>query len=270
MDRRLQELLRMMQSMRDGAGGGAGGGSDSDSDSSELGSSSSSSSSSSCCSSDSEPQRQRSSSDQKATFAKLKELLELYHEEPERPFQPGDVVTWKEGLANRKRPRVDEVAVVVEVLPHAVYSKEKSAGSPYFHEPLDIVLGILGSDGDVLRYHFDKHRFRLAAQPSDLGKDEGQSDIDKMREIARSFNEPLELKPGDVVMLKPGLRHRRIPDYETIAVVAEVLPEPYRDTKAESGTSSYYELINGRIALLDNSGDLMFLHVDLRRYRKIK
>lgn len=260
--RRLQELLRMMQRAREEAGG-----SDSDSDSPPLMSSSSSASSSdSSDSSDDE----RSAPRKATTFAQLKEVLERYMEEPERPFRPGDIVTWKESLANRKRPRNGEVAVVIEVLPQPVYGKEKSAGSPYFHEPLDIVLGMLGSDGEVLRYHFDKHRFRLAAQPSELEEADGLSDIAKMRQLAREYNQPLELKVGDVVMLKPGMRHRRMPDYETIAVVAELLPEPFRDTKSEHGTTGYYELINGRIALLDGDGDLAFLHVDLRRYRKVK
>ena len=132
---------------------------------------------------------------------------------------------------------------------------------------MDIVLGMLDSDGDLVRYCFDKRRFRLAVQPEDLA---AQSPSNKLRDLALEFNKPLELRAGDVVMLKPGLRHRRIPDYNTIAVVTEVFAEPFRDTNAEEGTSSYYELISGRIGHLDSDGDLSFLCVDLRRFRKVK
>jgi len=33
------------------------------------------------------------------------------------------------------------------------------SGSPYFREPLDIVLGFLNGDGDFITYHFDSRRF---------------------------------------------------------------------------------------------------------------
>jgi len=200
------------------------------------------------------------------SFYALKEAAEVFLEEPETPLRPGDIVMWKEGCANRKRPKADEPAVVLEVLDHPVYGEEKSSGSPYFHEPLDIVLGMLDSDGDLTRYFFDKRRFRLAMKPEDVA---AQSPHGKLRSLAVEFNKPITFQVGDVVMLKPGLRHRRIPDYSTIAVVSEVVPVPYRDVNAEEGTSSFYELISGRIAFLDSDGDIAFLYVDLRRFRKV-
>ena len=132
-----------------------------------------------------------------------------------------------------------------------------------------MVIGLLDSDGDLVRYCFDSRRFRLATQPDELESTAGMSAIEKMREMAMGFGSPLELKVGVPVMLKPGFRHRRMPDYNTVAVVAEILEKPFRDTNAEEGTSSYYELINGRIAFLDSDGDIAFLHVDLRRYRRL-
>jgi len=253
MDGRLEDLLRLLRS--------AGGGGDSDDESAGG-----SSSDSSRASSDSDNDRPRVPK----SFPELKKQFEVFTQEPPRPFRPGDVVTWKEGMANRKRPKADEYGVVIEVLDKPLYGKEKSAGSPYFHEPLDLVIGLLDSDGDLVRYCYDKRRFCLAPQPDELDPSSGISSTQKMRLMALDFVKPLELKVGDPVMLKPGFRHRRIPDYSTIAVVAEILPEPYRDKAAEEGTSSYYELINGRIAFLDSDGDLAFLHVDLRRFRKLE
>jgi len=252
MDRRLEELLRMLRSHE-----GEGGGSDSGSSSPASDSSSDSSDSSPA------PPVDRS-------FKELKRQLDVILEEPPRPFRPGDVVVWKEGCANRKRPKPDEPGVILEVLPEPIYGQEKSAGSPYFHEPLDIVLGLLDSDGDLVRYCFDKRRFRLATQPDELKSQAGMSSTGKMRSMALEYSQPLSFKVGDAVMLKPGFRHRRMPDYNTVAVVAEILPEPFRDMNAEEGTSSFYELINGRIAFLDSDGDISFLHVDLRRFRKME
>jgi len=252
MDRRLQDLLRLLQSSR-----GDDDGDDSSENASDSGESDNSSSSST-------PRPRVETS-----FSDLKKQLDILLEEPPRPFRPGDIVMWKEGCSNRKRPRADEFAVVIEVLPKPIYGNEKSAGSPYFHEPMDIVLGMLDSDGDLVRYCYDKRRFALATQPDELSASAGMTSVQKMRSMAEEYNKPLSFKVGDPVMLKPGFRHRRVPDYSTIAVVAEVLPEPFRDTDAEEGTSSFYELINGRIAFLDSDGDLAFLYVDLRRFRKL-
>ena len=174
---------------------------------------------------------------------------------------------WKDGCQNRKRPKAGEFAVVVNVLDNPVFGDEKSSGSPYFREPLDVALMLIDDDGDFTIYHFDKRRFRHAV----CSEDQLQfvSTGQKMRNIALDFNKPHNLAVGDAVMLKPGMRNRHTPNYSTIAVVAEVLDKPFRDTAGEEGTSSFYELLNGRIALLDSDGDIIFLHVDLRRFRKI-
>jgi hypothetical protein len=79
-------------------------------------------------------------------------------------FQPGDIVTWKPGLANKRIPRVGRPAVVVEILPVLVMDSAKDAGDPYFREPLDIVLGVFIEQGrhrgDFITWHFDSRRFQ--------------------------------------------------------------------------------------------------------------
>jgi len=249
---RLQELLRLMAGL-------SGDDSDSDDSSPVRGRASSTSSSDSDDSELPRPSIPKS-------FSALKEAATAYLTEPETPLRPGDIVMWKQGCQNRKRPKSDEPVVVLEVLPQPLYGDEKSSGSPYFHEPLDVVLGMLDSDGDLVRYMYDKRRFRVVSTPDEV---ESASPNGKLHALALEFNKPITFRVGDAVMLKPGLRHRRIPDYTTLAVVAEVLPEPFRDTNAEEGTSSFYELISGRIAFLDNDGDIAFLYVDLRRFRKV-
>jgi hypothetical protein len=76
----------------------------------------------------------------------------------EHQFNVGQVVRWKEGLRNKRLPRVGEPAIVVEVL-EAPIRADSDAGSAYFCEPLDIVLGVLDPDGDFVTFYFDKRRF---------------------------------------------------------------------------------------------------------------
>jgi hypothetical protein len=55
------------------------------------------------------------------------------------------------------------VAVVVAILPEPVYEQDKKgANSPYFREPLDLVVGMLEDNGDLILYHFDSRRFEPA------------------------------------------------------------------------------------------------------------
>lgn len=86
----------------------------------------------------------------------LRERYERLMEECE--FRPGQLVKWKEGLKNKKRPRYGEPAIVVEVLEEPVFDEKEGGGSPYFREPLDIVLGVI-LEGDFVLFHYDKRRF---------------------------------------------------------------------------------------------------------------
>lgn len=76
------------------------------------------------------------------------------------PLTQGDFVRWKPGLKNKKKPgsygfllflniilAEGEACVVLESLPEPLYDLQKSAGTPYFREPLTLKLGILDSDG---------------------------------------------------------------------------------------------------------------------------
>jgi hypothetical protein len=74
-------------------------------------------------------------------------------------FQPGQLVRWKPELKNRKYPAYGECGVVVSVLPEPVMDAGNDSGSPYYREPLDIVLGFVDGDGDFITYHFDSRRF---------------------------------------------------------------------------------------------------------------
>ena len=74
-------------------------------------------------------------------------------------FKVGQIVKWKKGLKNKRFPLENQPVIVLEVLDEPVFDSETRSGSPYFFEPLDIVLGIIDSDGDFIRFYYDRMRF---------------------------------------------------------------------------------------------------------------
>jgi len=74
-------------------------------------------------------------------------------------FQPGDLVQWKSGLKNKRLPEMDQMAVVVEMLPVPITDGDKGSSGSYFMEPLDMKLGMVDEDGDFVIFHYDSRRF---------------------------------------------------------------------------------------------------------------
>ncbi|EDN68608.1 hypothetical protein BGP_2956 [Beggiatoa sp. PS] len=83
-----------------------------------------------------------------------KKLLESHE------FKVGDLVKWKEGLKNKKRPYSDQPAIVIQLLEQPLIERQgEEAGSPYYREPLDIILGLFDDDDEFLIFYYDKRRF---------------------------------------------------------------------------------------------------------------
>jgi hypothetical protein len=76
-------------------------------------------------------------------------------------FKQGDLIVWKNGLRNKKLPNEGQPAVVLEVLSTPLTQHEQETGSPYFREPLDIVLAMLDEDEDLVSFYYDSRRFEL-------------------------------------------------------------------------------------------------------------
>jgi hypothetical protein len=77
-------------------------------------------------------------------------------------FRRGQLVRWKAGLRNRVAPAYNEAAVVRQVLAVPVFDgceAASCASSPYFGEPLTLVLAIPGPDGDFAELRYDGRRF---------------------------------------------------------------------------------------------------------------
>ncbi|MEV4736665.1 MULTISPECIES: hypothetical protein [unclassified Microbacterium] len=93
-----------------------------------------------------------------AAYADL--LTARYNELTERhAFVPGQFVQWKPNLRNKIRPAYGEPAVVIELLEEPALNEEKDTSSPYFREPIDLALGVVDDEGEILIYHFDSRRF---------------------------------------------------------------------------------------------------------------
>lgn len=78
-------------------------------------------------------------------------------------FSKGQLMTWKNGLMNRASPACGEPAIVREVMKKPVYGESetnRTDGSPYFMEPLTLVIGVLDPDGTLLEFRVDGRRFQ--------------------------------------------------------------------------------------------------------------
>lgn len=76
-------------------------------------------------------------------------------------FKIGDLVQWKQGLKNRRFPAFGEPAVITQVLDKPIYDpSEADACSPFFREPLTIVIAVL-HDGNLREHHADGRRYEL-------------------------------------------------------------------------------------------------------------
>jgi len=74
-------------------------------------------------------------------------------------FKPGDIVRWKRGLKNKKMPTDDQPAVVIKQLSKPIIVDQDS-GTPYFNEPLDLVLAFTGREGELVVFYYDRRRFK--------------------------------------------------------------------------------------------------------------
>lgn len=91
-------------------------------------------------------------------ISKLRRAKEMFDKVYD--FIPGDLVVWKKGLRNKARPALNEPAIVMQILDTPLRDQNKQdSGTPYFNEPLDLVLGLIDEDGEFALFHYDKRRF---------------------------------------------------------------------------------------------------------------
>jgi hypothetical protein len=90
-------------------------------------------------------------------FSELADAMDKPH-----IFKKGQLVRWKAGLKNRAAPAYNEAVLVREILAVPVFDTCEAAscaGSPYFGEPLTLVLALLDHDGNFAELRYDGRRF---------------------------------------------------------------------------------------------------------------
>ena len=70
-------------------------------------------------------------------------------------FRPGDIVTWKNGMANKM---IDGPFIVIDVLDKPVIDDTEEPDSGYFREPLDVIVGFLNDKKFFILVHLDSRR----------------------------------------------------------------------------------------------------------------
>jgi hypothetical protein len=90
--------------------------------------------------------------------------------EMQHTFSPGQLIKWKPYQRTTRRPEYDEPVIVVQVLSEPYYDDSEDAGSPWFRQPLNLVIGLIDSVGDFLLYHVDGRRFEPYDSPRAAAK----------------------------------------------------------------------------------------------------
>lgn len=89
----------------------------------------------------------------------------------DRPFAPGDLVMWKPGFSNKLRPEMNGIAIVIDVVPepHFNYTKKTPCFDGLFYEPLDLIVGTLSTNGELITFPYDSRRFMHAPKELEVG-----------------------------------------------------------------------------------------------------
>jgi len=180
-------------------------------------------------------------------------------------FRVGDIVKWKAGMRNRRFPAQDEIAIVTKVYPAPIYDENsKDSGSPQFHDPMSVVLGVIDDDGDFVEFHYDGNRFEIASR-----MDSAPRRVTQLRDRMELLNNVEHFEVGDIVTFKEGLRNKKHPEPGTAAIVVKVLNEPLYDKASGAGSPYYNEVLTLVIGIIDDDGDFLCFHTDPRRFTHI-
>jgi hypothetical protein len=85
----------------------------------------------------------------------------------QRDYGYGDFVEWIPGLRNRTIPAYGEPAVVISIDEQAFEDSTRDVNSGYFKEPIDLALGVLDQQDELVVFHFDSRRFRKFVEPAE-------------------------------------------------------------------------------------------------------
>ncbi len=104
---------------------------------------------------------------------------------------------------------------------------------------------------------------------SPMSETVAKGQIATLREFHRSLNMNEQFKRGDIVTWKDGLSNKLSPKIGQYVIVEEVLEDIIIDKESTAGTYYFREQLDIKIGILDG-GDYNVMHVDSRRFKKVK
>ena len=90
-----------------------------------------------------------------------------------------------------------------------------------------------------------------------------------LKERLTIFSETTCFQPGDLVQWKAGMKNKRLPAADQLAVVVETLPVPVTDEDKGSSGSYFLEPLDIKLGMIDDDGDFVIFHYDSRRFHKV-
>lgn len=91
---------------------------------------------------------------------------------------------------------------------------------------------------------------------------------DALRDAVINLHRTPEFQVGDVVEWRPGMRNRRLPKTGFVAVISEIFAEPIVNPEKEVSSPYFQEKMHGKIALMDEDGDILEYAADFTRFKK--
>jgi hypothetical protein len=95
------------------------------------------------------------------------------------------------------------------------------------------------------------------------------SDIETLIEKVNEFQRKEEIKKGNIVIWKKGLKNKKYPKEGQPAYVLDVQEDSFiaeKDLKRDPGSAYFLEPLNLKLAFIDDDGDLMVFYYDKSRF----
>jgi hypothetical protein len=88
--------------------------------------------------------------------------------------------------------------------------------------------------------------------------------IDKLRKRAKDLSQTTELKIGDIVIWKDGLKNKRFPRYKQPAIVLKIIDPIIKDNDP-----SYNETLNVKLGFITSDDEFISFNYDSDRFKLI-
>lgn len=132
-------------------------------------------------------------------------------------------------------------------------------------EMVRVLENLDAGEGQELIKALIKSAVQKKKQRNNLSQEEA---IEKLREMKALFDVKHTFQANDIVMWKPNLKNRSIPEYNEPVIVLEVLETPVFD-ESETGSTYFREPLDIILGVLAE-GELISFHYDSRKFQPVE